>query len=157
MAQAAYQVKLKSKAGAWLATFTHENLLKLTTKRAVNGVATHSLTIDATDDDRCDLFVEDGQVEVWRRPPGQAWYLEYEGFHRDGEYGEDDDGKEIFTSTGMGYLALLDRRAIAAYAGTAGSAKSGAAETVIKAFVAEQLGASAPADDQVSGFSVQAV
>ncbi len=156
MAQSAYQVKLKSAAGVALATFTHENLTRLTTKRVVNGVATHSLTIDATIDDRCELFAVDGQVEVWRRPPGQAWYKEYEGFHRDGEYGEDDDGKEIFTSTGVGYQDLLGRRAIAAYAGSADSAKSGAAETVIKEFVAEQLGASAPADDQVSGFSVQA-
>lgn len=156
MAQSAYQIRLKSKAGAPVAVFTHENLTRLTTKRVVNGVGTHSLTIDATNDDRCDLFAVDGQVEVWRRPPGQDWYLEYEGFHRDGEYGEDDDGKEIFTSTGVGYQDLLGRRAIVEYAGSAGAAKSAPAETVIKAYVTEQIGASAPAADRVTGLTVQA-
>ena len=148
MAQSAYQVRLKAKDGSLAAVFTHENLRELTVTRSVNGVATHSVTIDATRDGRCDLFAVDGQVEVWRRPPGQAWYLEYEGFHRDATWAMDADGRELFTSAGVGYQDLLARRAIAAYAGSAGAAKAGAAESVVKAFVVEQAGASAPAADR---------
>lgn len=156
MPQASYQVRVKSKTGALLAVLTQENLLSLHITRRVNDIATHELTIDATADTRCDLFEVDGQVEVWRRPPGHDWYMEYEGFHRDSRWEQDADGLETFTSLGVGYQDLLRRRIIAAYSGAAGSSKSGSAETVAKAFVTEQLVSPTIAERAISGFTVEA-
>lgn len=155
MAQTSYQVRLKSKAGALLAVFTQDNLLSLRITRRVNDVATHELSIDASLDDRVDLFAVDGQVEVWRRPAGGDWYLEYEGFHRDAEWSQDADGKEVFVSRGVGYQDLLRRRIIAEYAGSSGAQKSGAAETVAKAFVTEQIVSPTISGRAISNFTVQ--
>ncbi len=154
--KAAYQVRLKNKAGALVAVFTHDALLGLHVRRVVNGVASHELSIDATVDTRCDLFAVDGQVEVWRKPAGQSWYREYEGFHRTGVFSKDDDGREVFTSRGYGYQDLLTRRIVAYAAGSAGAAKSGVAETVIKAFVDENAGPGAGTGRPITGLSVQA-
>ena len=121
MAQATYQLRLKSKAGAQLAVFTQSNLLSLRVQRKINDVATHELSIDATADTRCTLFEVDGQVELWRRPAGGAWYLEYEGFHRTAHWTQDADGREVFTSSGVGYADLLRRRIIAEAARSAGN------------------------------------
>ena len=156
MTQTAYQVIVKNKAGALVAMFTHEALLALRTERVVNGIATHALSIDATADSRCDLFVVDGQVEVWRKPAGVAWALEYEGFHRVGKFGMDDDGRETFTSTGVGYADLLARRIVAYAAGSAEAAKSDKAETVIKSFVSQNAGSSAGAGRPITGLSIAA-
>lgn len=154
--QPAYQVRLKSAAGALLGVFTQENLLTLRITHEVNAPSTHELTLDASLDDRCELFERDRQIEVWRRPAGAAWYLEYEGFHREAEWRQDADGKETFVSRGVGYLDLLRRRIIAAYAGSTGDVKSGHAETIAKAYVTEQLVSPSIAGRAVSGFSVEA-
>jgi hypothetical protein len=156
MAQATYQLRLKSKAGAQLAVFTQSNLLSLRVQRKINDVATHELSIDATADTRCTLFEVDGQVELWRRPAGGAWYLEYEGFHRTAHWTQDADGREVFTSSGVGYADLLRRRIIAEAARSAGATKSGAAETVAKAFVDEQIVNPTITDRRIAGVTVQA-
>jgi len=156
MAQSAWQVILKDKAGDRVALFSDQELLSLGIHKRVGKVGTFELSIDATIDDRCDLFEVDGQVEVWRRIPGYDWYKEFEGFHRISGFEMASDGKETFTSSGVNYKDLLSRRVIAEYAGSSGATKSGAAETVIKEFVDEQIGPSAPAGDQVSGLTIEA-
>jgi len=153
--QAAYQVRLKNKAGALVAVFTQDNLLSLRLTRRVNDVAIHELTLNA-DDSRVSLFVVDGQLEVWRRPAGHDWQLEYEGFHRNAEWQQDSDGRETFVSQGVGYQDLLRRRIIAAYAGSSEADKSGKAEAVAKAYVGEQIVSPAIGERAISGFTVQA-
>lgn len=156
MAQPAWQVILKNKAGSRVALFSDQEILSLGIHKRVNKVGTYEFTIDATVDDRCDLFAVDGQVEIMRRIPGYDWYTEFEGFHRTAIFTTDTQGRQTFSSSGVDYKDLLARRIIAEYTGSSGGAKSGAAETVAKAFVTEQIGSSAPAADQVSGFTVEA-
>jgi hypothetical protein len=152
-----YQIKLALADGSPAHRFTREQIDRLTYTRTVNGVASHELAIDITLTDRSDLFEEDGQIEVWRKPAGGSWYLDYEGFHRGGgRYEVGKDGERLFTSTGVGYVDLLARRRVAAYAGSSETAKSGAAETVLKAFVLEQAGASAAADRRITQLSIEA-
>lgn len=154
--QASWQVILKEKDGTRVALFTDQEMLSLHIRQRVNEVSTYDLSIDATVDERCDLFEVDGQLEFWRRIPGYDWYKEFEAFHRTPRFSMDTRGKEVFVSSGVGYNDLLARRIVAAYAGSAGAAKSDVAETVIKEYVDEAMGSSAGADDQVSGFSVEA-
>ena len=156
MAQAAWQVTLKDKAGAWVALFTDQELLTLHIKKSVNGIGTYELSIDATLDDRCDLFEVDGQVEIRRRLPGYDWQLEFEGLHRVGKWVMDKDGKETFTSSGVDYKDFLSRRAIADYKTSAGAEKAAVAETVIKEYVDEQIGPGAVANDQIAGLTIEA-
>lgn len=151
-----YQIKLATAAGAPAHRFTREQIDKLTYTRTINGVASHELSIDITLTDRSALFEADGQLEVWRKPAGGVWYKDYEGFHRGARYEVGKDGERLFTSTGVGYADLLARRRVAAYAGSAETTKSGKAETLLKAFVAEQAGASAAADRQISQLAIQA-
>jgi hypothetical protein len=153
---AEYQLRLKDKSGVLVAVFVRDNLASMTITRRVNGPATHEISIDATDDTRAELFEVDGQLELWRRPPGEAWSKEYEGLHRVGRWSMDDAGKVIFATTGAGYQSLLSRRIIAATAGSAGAEKSGPAETVLKAYCNEQAGPGASADRQIAGLSIQA-
>lgn len=154
--QSSYQVRLKDKSGDLVAVFTQDNLLRLRVTHQINAVHSHDLSIDATADDRCDLFETDGQVEVWRRPPGEDWYLEYEGFHRKPEWTRDISGRETFTSYGVGYQDLLARRIVAGYAGSSETDKSGAAETVAKEFVDEQIVSATDTDRQIANFAVEA-
>ncbi len=153
--QSSWQVILKSKSGDRVALFTEQEILGLAVHHKVNEAGTYALTIDATIDDRCDLFEVDGQVEIWRRLPGYEWYKEFEGFHRSATYAMDASGRETYISSGVGYNDLLARRIIAEYAGSAGANKSGKAETVIKRYVDEQAGPSADAGDRIAGLTIE--
>ncbi len=158
---ARYQIRLKDQAGAVVAILT--NWRTLTYTRRVNGVDQHSLEIDG-DLPVVDLFDLDGQVEVWRSDVAAGggafpymfpfvlgepfapidWYLDYEGFHRT-PIQFHVGGLSGFTSVGVGYDHLLARRAILYRVKSAGAAKSGAGETVMKAYVDENAGPGATA------------
>lgn len=94
-----------------------------------------------------DLFVLDALVEVWREDraavPAIPRYRDLDAFHRTGVRQTLASGLETFTSYGTGMADLLARRAIAYPAQSAGALKSGAGETVMKAFVEENAGPSA--------------
>lgn len=86
-------------------------------------------------------FTLDSQVEVWRSIPGiLPWYLEWEGFYRTGTWSTESSGKTWFEAECVGYNDLLRRAIVTAQVGTAGSQKDGAAETIIKAYVDENIG-----------------
>ncbi len=158
---ARYQIRLKDQAGAVVAIITDWRTLTYT--RRVNGVDQHSLQIDG-DLPVVDLFVLDGQVEVWRSDvaagggafpyvfpfalgepfPPIDWYLDYEGFHRT-PVRFHVGGLSGFTSVGVGYDHLLARRAILHRVKSAGAAKTGVGETVMKAYVNENAGPGATA------------
>jgi hypothetical protein len=99
----------------------------------------------------------DGQLEFWRRDQvmNRAWTLEFEAFHRDLVTFVDTDGTRRITTRGVGYADLLRRRIIAAAAGSADAYKTGAAETIIKAFVTAQASTGAGAR-ALTGLTVQA-
>lgn len=72
-----------------------------------------------------------------------GWYKDFEGFARDMEFEQLDDGREQFVSRGRGFNELLAAEAILYYAGTIYTAKAGPVETVLKEYVDENIGPSA--------------
>jgi len=81
-------------------------------------------------------------VEIWRTI-GSLTYCDFVGFHRGWVNTLTEDRHRLITSRGVSLNHLLQRRRILYPAVTAQTLKSGPAETVIKEFVAENLGASA--------------
>ena len=106
---------------------------------------------------RVDVFELDSQVEFWRRYQefGIDWQLEGEFLARAEDIYTTVDGGTMLYSAGRGYLDLLHRRVIDAYADSAGAAKNGVAETVIKEYVDEQAGPGAGAR-AFPGLSIEA-
>ncbi len=139
-----YQIVLKNLAGAQVALITDWRSLIYT--RRVNGVGGYVLTIDG-DSDLIDLFELDGQVEIYRRDqsatPPFDWTLDFEGFHRTEVRSTDERGLSRYSSQGIDYTDLIERRRIRFRKGSAGADKTGVGETVIKAYVNENAGPSA--------------
>lgn len=112
------------------------------------------------------FFVTDALIEVWREDraavPPIVRYKDLDAFHRTGVRQTLSSGLETFTSYGAGMADLLKRRAILYPAQSAGAMKTGAGETVMKAFVDENAGPSATmangrlADGVTSGLTVEA-
>ncbi len=161
---ARYQIVIKDHSGTRVALLTE--WVRLEYVRRVNAPDSHVLQIDGGSAVAALLLPEsalDYQLEVWRRDglrpdvpassplSGQPWVLDYEGFHRTAVDEVTPAGRRIFTSYGRGYDDLLDRRAILYPAGSAGAAKSGVGETVIKAYVEENAGPSATAPPRLYG------
>lgn len=146
-----WQVRVKNAAGALVSVLTggEKGFKSFSFTRRVNTPGSYVLLLAKAADETAaafqartaDLFVLDGQIEFWRRWPEQGidWRLEFEAFHRTADWYVTKEGELVYQSAGRGYLDLLNRAVVNAYAGTTGSAKSGAAETVLKAYVDEQL------------------
>lgn len=152
MAQAQYYLLLRNQFGATVAQFDHWRYLRYVKK--VN--SSHQVQVNlGSNDTRRDLVLLDTQLEVYRQYPGGAWYKDCESFHRSENRGVSSTGRRFFNSYQRGYVDLLNRRIILGYAGTAYSDKAGAAETVMKDFVDDQMvgGAIARA---MANFTIQA-
>jgi len=139
--------------GKVVATF--DQRLEWTLTREINAAGSFGFHING-DDARVALFDLDSQVEFWVTDPenGIAWRKEAEFFHSDYDYYTDASGARHFVSMGKGYVDLLNRTINQGKAGSAGSAKAGQAETVIKAYVDEQAGPGAGARAR-SGLTIQ--
>lgn len=108
----------------------------------------------------------DAQIEFWRRDlsggaaytaflaglpnyqkdaslPG--WYKDFEGFHRKMEFDQLDQGQDQFQSSGRGYNDMLSAETIRYDKESIYTNKNGAAETVLKEYVDENIGPSATA------------
>ncbi len=146
-----WQIRLKAADGSLAAIVDAYAGFAFT--RRVNNRGSFALRLSAAASASA-LFELDSQVEFWRRDvdAGIAWYVEFEGLHRDEHRYFTDDDAYIYESLGVGYADLLARAIVNAAAGSAEAAKSGAAETIAKAFVSEQL------VDRLafSGFTVEA-
>jgi hypothetical protein len=165
---AIWQVRVKSAAGALVSVLTggEKGFKSFSFTRRVNTPGSYALLMAKAADETdaafqartADLFALDGQIEFWRRWPemGIDWRLEFEAFHRTPDWYVTKEGELVYQSAGRGYLDLLNRAVIDAYAGTAGSGKSGAAETVLKAFVDEQLVNPTDASRGRAGLSIAA-
>lgn len=103
-------------------------------QRKLNDHDLHTISFEGRDD-RIPLFELDGFVEVMRQVPGSAWYQEYVGFHRTGQYQYTEADNDIFTSYGRGLADLLGRRIIAYKSATAYALKSGPGDNIMKEFV----------------------
>ena len=159
-----YQVRLKGTDGLVKAVFEDTGgFISLQYSHRVNGISAFELALRG-DDPRISLFVADSQVEIWRRHQllDLDWYAEFEGVVRAPVAKVPLDGRETFHVNGQSYNDFLRRRMIAYTVGSAGAAKTGAAETVMKAYVKENLGSLATlgngrkSDGVMTGLSVQA-
>lgn len=141
--QARYRMRLLDWTGQSVADFTDLDIRSLEVTNQLNDFAYHTLSI-AGDDARRAAFKLDYILEVWRRVQrtGAEWYLEYAGLHRTPQDQLTTANHDIFTTYGRGYIDLLRRREILYAAGTAFSGKTGPGETVMKAYVEQNIGAS---------------
>lgn len=94
-----------------------------------------------------DLFLDnlDLMLVVYREDVENrmARYVDGEFFHRTSYQYQEVDGAERFTCYGRGLTDLLARRIVAYPSGDPGAEKEGEAETVLKEYIEENLGASA--------------
>ncbi len=134
-----YNIQIKDTAGVPIQTLVTWRSLRFT--RRVNGLGGHQLTLNGGQSFVNDIGL-DFQIEINRshRNPTIASRREYEGFHRTQVRSTPRAGLDLFTSFGVSYEHLLERRAILYRSGTSQSSKSGAGETVLKEFVDENAG-----------------
>lgn len=132
-----YKLLVYTAAGVKVAEVT--DFLGLVYTKQVNAPGTAAFKLDGSHD-AIPLFELDGQIEIWRRDRAQglAWYVDFVGLHRGGEYVTDSSGRETYTAYCPGLLSLLGRRVIAWYAGTNNRSEftSLPAESILKKLVA---------------------
>lgn len=145
-----YQIVLRNQAGAQVALLTDWRSLIYSLR--LNDVGSYTLEING-DIDVVSSFVVDGQLEIRRRDqdasPAIEWYTDFAGFHRTEGRRHDEIGASIYTSSGVDYKHLLNRRAILFRDTTTGAQKTGPGETVMKAYVDENAGPGAIAPPRV--------
>jgi len=124
-------------------------------ERRVNAPGTSQILVHADDDLAGDLDT-DVLLDIWRKYKGGSWYRDFTCLHRGLERETMETGLRLVTGYQRGLLDLLARRIIIGFAGTAYTQKSGAAETVLKAFVTDQCLAGEPIDRPITGLSIEA-
>lgn len=172
MAEATYQIRVRDHSGAQVAVFVgggreRGGLQSLTYLRRVRTPGGSDVRIDGLDE-RIDYLLMDndnpantGQDfwwEFWRRDPlgGIDWYRDFVAFHRSDNITQDQEGRDTYVARGQGLNILLQAETIRAAVGSAEALKTGAAETVAKDYVDEQIGPGAPAAQQRQGLTIQA-
>lgn len=112
----------------------------------VNGFCSYGLRLHGNDSNVA-LFTADGLLEGWWCDPENEieWHREFCAWTEDTRRWTDSEGVRHFQSSGRGLEAMLAWNIIDTYAGSAASRKSGAGETVLKAYVDEQAGPGAGA------------
>ena len=115
--------------------------------RRLRTAGSFTLYIDGQDD-RIAEFVDDAIVQIERFDVYSGAFVQvFEGLHASAELTMDKDGAERFISRGRGMNNLLAGEVILGFVGDATSLKSGASETVAKAYVNEAIGPGAGVDD----------
>ncbi len=143
--QAEYVLYLYDTTGTQQAVFATWQALTYTQRVNEPG----SFQIDARQDANVGLpldalpsiLVEDAIILIRRRIPGFVdWYTDAVGLVRDVAFDRDDAGNLTFRAKGVGPLDLVARRVVAYPAGTKQVDKRGASDTVIAAYVDENVG-----------------
>lgn len=154
-----YQLILKDTTGTQVAIIDDYRSLQF--QKIVNDSGFFTLILNENDPKRS-LFERDGQLEIKRKIPGLTnWYTEFECVILDFTSVIFQNGNAQFTVVGAGYNELLKRRVIAFQEETVYSKKNDNAETVMKEYVIENIGADALVvngryyDGDVTGFNVE--
>lgn len=137
---------MPSTYSVWWSNPTNVRLVNITRfisleyTRGVNAVGALTMVIVSNEIDPA-LLVRDARLEVWRSI-GESEYLDTgtQWFLRKVEYNQESG---LYTLSAESAVSLLGRRIVAYDPGSSESVKSGAADTVITAFVDENLGSSA--------------
>ena len=157
MADSLYQVRVRDLTGAQIAVFsgagrgtTGGGLVGLDCVKRDRLPGQWTVRINGNDerialielDDVGPAYRVDYVFEIWRRDPvgGLDWYRLFEGFHQSDEWVQTKEGQEIYIARGQGVNDLLTAEVIAWAAGSTQARKSGAAETVAKEFVNQNIG-----------------
>ena len=141
-----YKIVLMNTSFSVVAQF--DSLISCNYTKKVNDVGSFSLSLNAGDP-RCDLFTLDAIVLIYRRLPGLNvdWYIDFVGLHRSISYDLSDEGKYIFSSTGVCPNDFLSRTIInypaAPEKSFKGNVAAVSAETAMKEFTEENCGYSA--------------
>ena len=143
IAQAVYSAWLKNKTGQYLAIF--DNFSFLSYGRIENEIGTMKMVIPV--DNRAAFVQEDFVFEIWRKLPGRKTYLDGETEWRIREIKrvESAYGDEI-EITALDTMELLNRPIVAYPSGSSYTTKSGAAGTVMRTFVNENVGSGITGD-----------
>lgn len=155
-----YYITLRDWQGKLLTII--DNWEKLSYASGVNKVGSYELVLQRGDP-RAAMFALDYVIEVYRSVPGidLSWYREFIGLHRKVDHITQQNGKRLFVSTGTDLYDMLARTIVGYHEGTINADKSGNGETVMKAYVEENCGASATAENYrlfpgvIPGFSVE--
>lgn len=129
-----YQLRIHNRAGVLQAVVVDFLRLAYRHQRNAPGV----LEFDISPSHAAVAALElDGDVEVWRRVSGGAWYADFTGLYRWQQRGLDDDGREWLRVRCPGLLHYLSRSIVAYTRGVAGRSAFTAtpAETIIKSLV----------------------
>ncbi len=147
-----YEIALLDQLGEQVAVITDWRRLEYT--NVVNGVGQYKLIIDG-DLPVVDDFALDGQIIISRydlaASPTIPKYNDFSAFHRNEIRSTSENGMSTYESQGVSYDHLIRRRIINFRPGTSGADKSGAGETVMKAYVNENAGPDAVSPPRISG------
>ena len=133
-----YRVDVYNRSGVRQAILT--DFVSLGYSMRVNDVGSALITLDGSHW-LIPMLQKDWILEIWRRPDGGSWGLEFTTLFEDIEWQFTD--RPVATLRCFGVISLLSRRIVAWYANTASrSAFTGAkAETIAKTLVRYNLGA----------------
>jgi len=158
MTQSTYQLRVRNHDGAQIAVFSGGGrgasgggLQSLSYRKRLRTPGGFNVRIHG-DDERVVLLelLDTGAAdthldyvfEFWRYDPlgGLDWYRDFSVFHRYDVWQQLQDGSIIYQAMGRGFNDLLQAEEIRWYAGSTQGTKSGAAETVAKEYVNENIG-----------------
>ena len=124
--------------------FLVNDWLQLRYSRAVNDIGIFEIIV-RSDKARDQILRKiDGRFSVWRRIKGtNRTYLDTETVYLAREFEYIEENQKLLKITAYSAVSLLARRIIAYSAGSSQSDKTGVAETIMKAFVNENVGSSA--------------
>lgn len=148
-----YEVWLNTPKGERLQQLANYGALQWV--RHVNSIGGFALDFATADFDRR-LYRKDGILEIWRVPEGAAAQPIMMGFMRRLRRWRTSNASFIRIA-GLDQVDLLNRRIIAAAAGSANASRTGTADNVMKAYVRAELGSGAAAGRNMTalGFAVQ--
>lgn len=137
-----YFIILRDVNGNIVALFDH--WIGLSWRLAINEVTEGILILGGTDA-RILLFEEDYRIEVFRSVPGAnlTWYEEFAMLVDGFSFSKGENGEKQFNVELVELNDFARRRVVAYKAGTLGSDKSGAADTVMQEYADENLGTNA--------------
>jgi len=138
---AEYRIHLLRDDFTKLAVYT--NFVSIRTVQTANAVGSFDIVFPKSFNKQ--WLAPDRIIEIYRSGPDVPEYRHFSGLLRKWYWGSASDGTETLNLVGTDWNDLLKRRVVAYAKGTAGADKSGHIDNVIKAYVRENLGASAGA------------
>lgn len=157
-----YQLRVRNTAGEQIAVFAGSGrgmggLLSFSYRRELKYGGEWKAELDANNKKVTELELDpdtgeriDYIFEFWRRDYtffafgvaviDTGWYRDFAGFHRADQFTLSGEGKNIYVARGVGLNSLLETEIVAWDTGSAEAQKDGAAETVAKEYVDENIG-----------------